>query len=292
MNNKKETQLDHDKFIEVIKEEENKLSEDNRKVVADAYQKILYLDVEQANQKFQEDAEDFFGFLDKIEKNEENCTYISRTIMRLGGLLKIEWFRPVFLKFVERIEQKGYLKDTDFEKVLHSARCAYEAYGIHEDHKITAIVENYLGAAYTRTYTALDTQEEKEKERIIVTAAHCEWYAAQYYKEHPEEFAHVKETYPNTYQLIEPFMKLVEEDVNKAGDQAVEVLLQYASNVTDARELRMSLRKAYYKIVSKNQETAFVQGNQSYKRSGEKVGRNDPCPCGSGKKYKQCCGKN
>ena len=25
-------------------------------------------------------------------------------------------------------------------------------------------------------------------------------------------------------------------------------------------------------------------------RSGEKVGRNDPCPCGSGKKYKKCCG--
>jgi len=22
------------------------------------------------------------------------------------------------------------------------------------------------------------------------------------------------------------------------------------------------------------------------------VGRNDPCPCGSGKKYKKCCGKN
>ncbi len=25
-------------------------------------------------------------------------------------------------------------------------------------------------------------------------------------------------------------------------------------------------------------------------RSGEKIGRNDPCPCGSGKKYKKCCG--
>ena len=25
---------------------------------------------------------------------------------------------------------------------------------------------------------------------------------------------------------------------------------------------------------------------------GAKVGRNDPCPCGSGKKYKKCCGKN
>ena len=25
-------------------------------------------------------------------------------------------------------------------------------------------------------------------------------------------------------------------------------------------------------------------------RNEEKIGRNDPCPCGSGKKYKKCCG--
>jgi preprotein translocase subunit SecA len=25
-------------------------------------------------------------------------------------------------------------------------------------------------------------------------------------------------------------------------------------------------------------------------RQGKKIGRNDPCPCGSGKKYKKCCG--
>ncbi|MGB3725325.1 MAG: preprotein translocase subunit SecA [Glaciecola sp.] len=30
---------------------------------------------------------------------------------------------------------------------------------------------------------------------------------------------------------------------------------------------------------------------QTAQRQGPKVGRNDPCPCGSGKKYKQCCGK-
>ena len=34
-------------------------------------------------------------------------------------------------------------------------------------------------------------------------------------------------------------------------------------------------------------------GSQTpYKNKGEKVGRNDPCPCGSGKKYKNCCGKD
>jgi SWIM/SEC-C metal-binding protein len=26
------------------------------------------------------------------------------------------------------------------------------------------------------------------------------------------------------------------------------------------------------------------------KKAGEKVGRNEPCPCGSGKKHKKCCG--
>ena len=34
-------------------------------------------------------------------------------------------------------------------------------------------------------------------------------------------------------------------------------------------------------------------GSQTpYKNKGGKVGRNDPCPCGSGKKYKNCCGKD
>jgi preprotein translocase subunit SecA len=27
------------------------------------------------------------------------------------------------------------------------------------------------------------------------------------------------------------------------------------------------------------------------RRADPKVGRNDPCPCGSGQKYKKCCGK-
>ncbi len=54
-----------------------------------------------------------------------------------------------------------------------------------------------------------------------------------------------------------------------------------------------SLRKAVLKIVS-----ASHGGDTSLKKApvkktaAEKVGRNDPCPCGSGLKYKKCCGKN
>ena len=31
---------------------------------------------------------------------------------------------------------------------------------------------------------------------------------------------------------------------------------------------------------------------ETVRRDAPKVGRNDPCPCGSGKKYKHCCGRN
>jgi uncharacterized protein len=36
----------------------------------------------------------------------------------------------------------------------------------------------------------------------------------------------------------------------------------------------------------------YATGNSTtYQRVTPKVGRNEPCPCGSGKKYKQCCGR-
>ena len=37
-------------------------------------------------------------------------------------------------------------------------------------------------------------------------------------------------------------------------------------------------------------EDGMVHGHTPYRRDAPKVGRNDPCPCGSGKKHKKCCG--
>ncbi|MDU2131194.1 preprotein translocase subunit SecA [Finegoldia magna] len=42
-------------------------------------------------------------------------------------------------------------------------------------------------------------------------------------------------------------------------------------------------------------ETSASSGEEEINKpvvKGKKIGRNDPCPCGSGKKYKNCCGKN
>jgi preprotein translocase subunit SecA len=37
--------------------------------------------------------------------------------------------------------------------------------------------------------------------------------------------------------------------------------------------------------------TLFPRKVETFRREIPKIGRNDPCPCGSGKKYKKCCGK-
>jgi preprotein translocase subunit SecA len=54
------------------------------------------------------------------------------------------------------------------------------------------------------------------------------------------------------------------------------------------------LEKEFHRKKQRELEAASMAGagaaQTAQRRTGEKVGRNDPCPCGSGKKYKKCHG--
>jgi len=41
-----------------------------------------------------------------------------------------------------------------------------------------------------------------------------------------------------------------------------------------------------------SEEKTKQEKREPLTRQMPKIGRNDPCPCGSGKKYKKCCGAN
>ncbi len=70
----------------------------------------------------------------------------------------------------------------------------------------------------------------------------------------------------------------------------------------DGRRRRMAatsvdeMEEAFQRRKRRELEQARMAGSGEYQpvqqvvRAGAKVGRNDPCPCGSGKKYKKCCG--
>jgi preprotein translocase subunit SecA len=53
----------------------------------------------------------------------------------------------------------------------------------------------------------------------------------------------------------------------------------------EVEAIRQKQKQDY--IMSRGEDTP---ANKTVRHEGDKVGRNDPCPCGSGKKYKKCCG--
>ena len=49
-------------------------------------------------------------------------------------------------------------------------------------------------------------------------------------------------------------------------------------------------REEVAKVTGTNKDNSVAKA--PVRRSEKKVQPNDPCPCGSGRKYKQCCGRN
>ncbi|MDR0247392.1 MAG: preprotein translocase subunit SecA [Burkholderiales bacterium] len=72
--------------------------------------------------------------------------------------------------------------------------------------------------------------------------------------------------------------------VQVRSQQDVEAVEEQAPHVSNVRYQHADYDEALAAEPEKPSSIPFV-------RSGEKVGRNDPCPCGSGKKYKQCHGR-
>ncbi len=64
-------------------------------------------------------------------------------------------------------------------------------------------------------------------------------------------------------------------------------------NMVDAKADWLYELPQWDAIFSKErQKELYLQKKSGTIVKGPKIGRNDPCPCGSGKKYKKCCGKN
>ena len=81
----------------------------------------------------------------------------------------------------------------------------------------------------------------------------------------------------------------------KEGSGEIETKQEQAPPKTNLDNLQMSRPDNYAAPQQQAQGGGMPQEPQKPKaqpvRVEKKVGRNDPCPCGSGKKYKQCHGK-
>ena len=87
---------------------------------------------------------------------------------------------------------------------------------------------------------------------------------------------------------------LATEKGGEADDEGmVEFVAHYAlKNQTCAHREKSTFRKIDGKWRFIDGVIANEAPGETFRRTEPKVGRNDPCPCGSGKKYKKCCGKD
>jgi preprotein translocase subunit SecA len=54
---------------------------------------------------------------------------------------------------------------------------------------------------------------------------------------------------------------------------------------------RQEVPKPEAPVIFMNRSDGPGNGSEAGEQKGKKIGRNDPCPCGSGRKYKKCCGR-
>ncbi|MGB8262102.1 MAG: SEC-C metal-binding domain-containing protein, partial [Terracidiphilus sp.] len=69
----------------------------------------------------------------------------------------------------------------------------------------------------------------------------------------------------------------------------ISIPTRQASTTIDALEKEFQRKKAR-ELAAATMAGSDSSNQPAQRRTGEKVGRNDPCPCGSGKKYKKCHG--
>ena len=88
-------------------------------------------------------------------------------------------------------------------------------------------------------------------------------------------------------------MDMFEEMVLDIKHDVVKILMNLRKQEDVKREEAAKITGAALQAINSldNGEQIKSEVNKTVVNEGPKVGRNDPCPCGSGKKYKNCCGK-
>ncbi|NOX25244.1 MAG: preprotein translocase subunit SecA [Deltaproteobacteria bacterium] len=148
-------------------------------------------------------------------------------------------------------------------------------------------------AAYAEREKALGPENTRHLERVVLLQV-----VDSHWKEHLLNMDHLKEGiglrgYGQKDPLdeykregYEMFVDLMESIKRQAVATMFMVRLVSEDEVDELEQQRREQQQAM-EMNRSDEETA----RKPITRDGDKIGRNAPCPCGSGKKYKRCCGR-
>ena len=164
-----------------------------------------------------------------------------------------------------------------------------------------AIVENLQETAlaeYAKKEEEIGSAQLRELERIVMLKV-----VDQKWMDHIDSMDELKDGIGlRAYGQQDPVVKyriegmdMFDEMILDIKHDVVQLLMNLRKNEEVKREEAAKITGVALqnlKNLDANQSKVQTQVNKTVVNQGPKVGRNDPCPCGSGKKYKNCCGKN
>ena len=190
------------------------------------------------------------------------------------------------------IAPEGYLTEDDYKDIMEFANENL----LKKDLKIKDIegqkeeeLIDYLSKLVIKEYEdkIKDIPEEvtQEFEKVITLQV-----LDNYWMEHINTMSHLREgIHLRGYAQEDPLRAYTMEGFD-LFDSMLQKIDKDVSIFLLKAEIRQNIeRKEPAKKLLTNDSEDKVSKKQPVKK--QKIGRNDPCPCGSGKKYKQCCGK-
>ena len=266
-----------------------------------AFQRCLWLDISLCHNELRDDIELYKKFLSEIELDEYLMDCLSNTIVGMSRQLENKWFRPVFLDFVDHVRDRGYISAEPYIETIHTAYTSEESWRYHEDRRISAMMESLLSACRAKKdmdfYNTLSEREKKlapkenyEEDYKTLLAYKC--YLCMEYEAHKAETEIIRNEYPATYAVLEDFFTTIKsEQGRKDTEEAILDEICSLVNGYTPDTLREEMKR-YAALASKGKKVSVAEGEQqkTIRNPGRKIMPNDPCPCGSGKKYKKCCG--
>jgi preprotein translocase subunit SecA len=86
------------------------------------------------------------------------------------------------------------------------------------------------------------------------------------------------------------FIGMTQRIKTEVAKKLTQVQIEHEDEGERLMRQRMARRRTVFEGQGPSPQSSGDGGKvQTFKRDGKKIGRNDPCPCGSGRKYKKCC---
>jgi preprotein translocase subunit SecA len=197
----------------------------------------------------------------------------------LQKALEADWHLQ--LPLVEILEKETSLTDDDLrERVVAAARGAYQA-------KVDQVgLESWSQFERSIMLQAIDTHWREHLSALdyLRQGIHLRGYAQKNPKQEYKREA---------FELFSGMLDRIRDDVVRVL-MTVRVQSQEQVDQAEAEAAQSHVQNVQYHHSDYDEALAQPEsqgGAQPARNAMPKVGRNDPCPCGSGKKYKQCHGK-